>query len=87
MVVSTVRSEETGSRNFTWYATGVLFAAWVMAHVDRMLFGVLVPGIEVSMHATDVQVSLLQGFAFAPFFPLLACRSAGWSVGSTDAIF
>ncbi len=54
MVVSTVRSEETRSRNFAWYATGVLFAAWVTAYVDRMLFGVQVPGIERSMHVTDV---------------------------------
>lgn len=52
------------------YAFTVLFLAFVFAYADRGVIYVLVPAIRDSLGLTLVQVSLLQGFAFAMFFAL-----------------
>jgi MFS family permease len=56
-------SARVGARS--WLALAVLFAAYVCAFVDRQALNLLVEPIKRDFRLSDVQVSLLQGFAFA----------------------
>ncbi len=68
MVSGVVASPKAPAETAPGYVTGVLLAGWILALLDRMLINILVPGIKASLHVSDTQVSLLQGFAFAIFF-------------------
>ncbi len=49
------------------YALGVLMVAYVLAFLDRQILNLLVEPIKRDLHLSDVEVSLLQGLAFALF--------------------
>ena len=48
-----------------WWAVGVFCIAAVLSYSDRQILSLLVDPIRADLHATDVQVGLLQGAAFA----------------------
>jgi MFS family permease len=48
-----------------WWAVGVFCIAAILSYSDRQILSLLVDPIRADLHATDVQVSLLQGAAFA----------------------
>jgi len=60
--------ESSGSTaTYSWYALGVLIAAYILAFVDRQVLNLLVAPIKRDLHLSDVQISLLQGLSFALF--------------------
>lgn len=48
-----------------WWAVGVFCIAAILSYSDRQILSLLVDPIRADLHATDVQVGLLQGAAFA----------------------
>ncbi|HMT45155.1 MAG TPA: MFS transporter, partial [Chakrabartia sp.] len=62
---------------YRWYVLAVLLLAYISAFVDRTILGLLVEPIKQDLHASDVELSLLSGFAFALFYTLLGLP-CGW---------
>ncbi|MCU0758283.1 MAG: MFS transporter [Steroidobacteraceae bacterium] len=54
-----------------WYVVGVLMAVYMIGFVDRQILALLVAPVKASLGLTDVQIGLLQGFAFVMLFALL----------------
>ena len=48
-----------------WWAVGVFCIAAILSYSDRQILTLLVDPIRADLHATDVQIGLLQGAAFA----------------------
>lgn len=48
-----------------WWAVGVFCIAAVLSYSDRQILSLLVDPIRADLHASDVQIGLLQGAAFA----------------------
>jgi MFS family permease len=49
----------------SWWAVGVFCIAAILSYSDRQILSLLVDPIRADLHATDVQVGLLQGAAFS----------------------
>lgn len=49
----------------------ILFLAYMFAYLDRQVVGLLTPALKADLHLSDVQVSLLQGLAFAGFYAVV----------------
>jgi MFS family permease len=58
------------SAAYGWYALGVLFAAYVLAFVDRQVLNLLAEPIKRDLKLSDVQLGLLQGLSFALFLSI-----------------
>lgn len=56
------------SPRYGWYVVVVLTAIYVMAYVDRVVLGLLTEELRRAFNATDTQISLLGGAAFAVFY-------------------
>lgn len=56
---------------YRFYVVGVLMLAYVCAFVDRTILGLLIDPVKHDLGASDIQMSLLSGFAFAIFYTLL----------------
>jgi hypothetical protein len=56
------------SRAYSNYVLGVLVAVYVMNYVDRQLISILIEPIKAEFGASDKQMGLLTGFAFAIFY-------------------
>lgn len=54
-----------------WYVTGVLVIAYTVSYIDRTMLTMLVDPIRRTLHISDVQISLVQGLAFAVFYTVL----------------
>lgn len=54
-----------------WWAVAVLTFTYLIAFVDRQILSLLVEPLKHSLHLTDTQISLLQGFAFGAFYTLV----------------
>ena len=54
-----------------WLALAVLTAAYAVAFLDRVIMSLMVDPIRASLHVSDAQVGLLQGFAFSLVYSLL----------------
>ena len=54
-----------------WYAVFALALAVMVNFLDRGIFALLVRPIKEDLHLSDVQVSLIMGFAFTFFYVLL----------------
>lgn len=57
---------------YGWYVVFVLCVCGIVAFIDRQIINLLVEDIKVDLAITDVQISLLQGLAFASFYALAA---------------
>ena len=55
----------------SWLALAVFFTAAMLAYTDRLILNVLVEPIRHDLGASDVQVSFLQGAAFAVIYALI----------------
>lgn len=60
------------SERYGWYVVFVLCICGIVAYIDRQIINLLVEEIKVDLDVTDTQISLLQGFAFAVFYALVA---------------
>ncbi len=60
------------SDGYAWYVALVLSVANIIAYIDRQIINLQVEPIKQDLGLTDTQISLLQGFAFAIFYAVLA---------------
>jgi MFS family permease len=60
------------SSAYAWWVVFVLCVASIVAFIDRQIINLLVGPIKQDLGLTDVQISLLQGVAFALFHAALA---------------
>lgn len=76
-----VGGDGAGSRRsmYAWYVVAILTLANVSAFVDQQIFTLLVRPIERDFGIGDVQMSYLQGIAFALFFAVLGFPIARWA--------
>ncbi|MEO0996959.1 MAG: MFS transporter, partial [Pseudomonadota bacterium] len=63
---------DRGSERYGWYVVFVLCVCGIVAYIDRQIINLLVEGIKLDLGVTDTQISLLQGFAFAIFYAIVA---------------
>ena len=56
--------EQYGSPTYAWYVVIILLFAYVTSFLDRTILTLLVEPIRESLNITDLQLSLLHGFAF-----------------------
>ncbi len=54
-----------------WATVVVLFFAYILSFIDRMIIGLLVEPMKADLGLTDTQISLLQGLAFAIFYTIV----------------
>lgn len=62
---------------YAWYVVAVLLVAYTLSFIDRMILSLLVGPIRADLGISDVQMSLLMGFAFAVFYSALGIP-LGW---------
>ncbi len=63
------KSEATGFADpYSRYVMGVLFLVYVVSYIDRQLMAVLLDPIKHELGASDAQMGLLTGIAFAIFY-------------------
>ena len=60
------------SEGYGWYVVFVLCVCGIVAFIDRQIINLLVEDIRADLDITDVQISLLQGFAFVIFYATVA---------------
>ena len=60
------------SEGYAWLVVFMLFLAALVSSLDRQIINLLVDPIRNDLGITDTQISLLQGFAFAIFYSLVA---------------
>jgi MFS family permease len=65
-----VQQRPNGLVTNPWYVVFVLVAAAILSYLDRGVVNILVPDLRRSLGLTEVQVSVIQGFAFSLFFAL-----------------
>ena len=73
-------SERVGFADpYTRYVMGILFLVYVISYVDRQLAAVLLEKMKADLGATDGQMGLLTGIAFAIFYATLGIPIARWA--------
>ncbi|TZG27829.1 MFS transporter [Sphingomonas montanisoli] len=60
-----------------WFSIGILMVMTILSYLDRGIIALMVDPIKADLHLTDVQFSLIQGFAFALFYALSSVPM-GW---------
>lgn len=68
---------QTPSPAYAWYVVAVLLLAYTLSFIDRMILSLLVGPIRADLGISDLQMSLLMGFAFAVFYSALGIP-LGW---------
>ena len=68
----TDNDSQSESERYGWYVVFVLCVCGVVAYIDRQIINLLVEDIKLDLLVSDTQISLLQGFAFAVFYALVA---------------
>jgi len=58
--------------SYSWYVVFVLCVCGVVAFIDRQIINLLVEDIKLDLGISDVDISLLQGLAFAMFYATVA---------------
>ena len=71
MLSDTRASTTTASQLRAWWTLGLLTAAYVLSFVDRLIVTVVVEPLKADLLLSDVQISLLQGAAFAIFYAIM----------------
>ena len=67
------------SKSYANYVLGVLFVVYVFNFVDRQLVSVLIGPIKEEFGASDTQMGLLIGFAFALLYTFAGIPIARWA--------
>ncbi|MBY8821705.1 MFS transporter [Sphingomonas colocasiae] len=70
-------STDMPSPRAAWWTVAVLFAAYLVSFVDRVIIGLLVEPIKADLQLTDTEFALLQGMAFALLYTVLGLP-CGW---------
>ena len=58
-------------RDYAWYVLALLTLAYALAILDRVSIALLIVPLEKSLHISDTQFGLLQGFAFSAVYSIL----------------
>lgn len=64
---------------YTRYVMAIMFAVYVMSYVDRQLASVLLEDMKHDLGASDAQMGLLTGVAFAVVYATLGIPIARWA--------
>lgn len=75
--MTTRSSDALPSPLAAWWTVAVLFAAYMVSFVDRVVIGLLVEPIKADLSLTDTEFALLQGMAFAILYTVLGLPF-GW---------
>lgn len=70
--------DQVSARRAGWRAIIVLLLLYALSLVDRQILNLLVDPIKADLGISDVQMALLQGFAFAAFYTLCGVP-IGWA--------
>lgn len=62
---------ETGAGWRAWLLLTLLFLAYILSLMDRMILALLVTPIKADLELSDTQIGLLQGLAFVLFYSVL----------------
>ena len=65
-------SDSRSDPRHAWYVVGVLMAVYMIGFIDRQILALLVAPVKAALGLSDVQIGVLQGFAFAMLFALAA---------------
>lgn len=68
----TPQADNYESERYGWYVVFVLCICGIVAFIDRQIINLLVEDIKLDLNVDDTQISLLQGFAFAVFYAIVA---------------
>ena len=63
---------EKDSSSYSWFVVFLLCVAAIIAYIDRQIINLLVEQIKSDLDISDTRISLLQGFAFAIFYSIVA---------------
>lgn len=74
-----LKNDDYGSPVYAWYVVTILLLAYVTSFLDRTILTLLVEPIRESLNITDLQLSLLHGFAFAVFYVSLGIPIARYA--------
>lgn len=55
-----------------WWTVTVLFLAYMLSYVDRTIIALLVEPLRADLGLSDIEISVLQGLAFAVFYTTLS---------------
>jgi MFS family permease len=58
----------THTRTSAWFTVAVLCLAQIVSTIDRGMLALMVDPVRTELGISDVQIALLQGFAFAAFY-------------------
>jgi predicted MFS family arabinose efflux permease len=75
---STPEAEDRSS-GYAWYVLGLLCFVYLSNHVDRQILMILLEPIKDEFGATDFQMGLLTGPAFALFYTIAGIPIARWA--------
>jgi MFS family permease len=67
----------------SWYALAIMVLVYMIGLTDRQILAILITPVQQDLHLTDVQIGLLQGFAFALLFCTMGLV-AGWAIDRFD---
>lgn len=57
--------------SYAWYVVAVLMLAYMVSYIDRSILTLLIDPIKADMGFSDLQISVLHGFAFALFYSFM----------------
>jgi MFS family permease len=66
--VASSDSDDYPNPAYSWYVATILLFAYVTSFLDRTILTLLVGPIRASLEISDLELSLLHGFAFAVFY-------------------
>jgi MFS family permease len=69
--VASSNNSDYPSPAYSWYVVTILLLAYVTSFLDRTILTLLVGPIRESLNISDLELSLLHGFAFAVFYVVL----------------
>jgi MFS family permease len=72
-------NSELPSPAYAWYTVAVLLVAYLTSFVDRTILTLLVDPIRDSLNISDLELSVLHGFAFAIFYAVLGIPIARYA--------
>jgi len=70
-VIKTTATEDYPRPVYSWYVVTILLLAYVTSFLDRTILTLLVDPIRDTLNISDLELSLLHGFAFVVFYVAL----------------
>ena len=74
-----VAQDRVESPAYSWYVLAVLFVVYLTNFADRHLVAVLLEPMKQELGASDTQMGMLTGIAFAAFYVIFGLPVALWA--------